>query len=78
MEILPLSKSFKETIIKSIKQRWNLEHISPILGLITVLDTHFKQLKFISDTQKSDIVYALQSNNERLVDDLDCIMVSNT
>ena len=35
-------KNFKESVVKSIKQRWNLDYISPILGLTTVLDAHFK------------------------------------
>ena len=46
----------------------------------TCLLTCYKQLKFLSDTQKSDIMYALQSNIERLVDDSDpdSTMVSHT
>ena len=73
-------KYFKETVVKSIKQRWSLDDISPILGLTTVFDACFTQLKFLSDTQKSDIIYALQWNIERLVDDSDpdCTMVSDT
>ena len=30
-------KNFKETIVSSIKQRWALHDISPILGLSTFL-----------------------------------------
>ena len=70
-------KSFKGTVVKSIKQRWSLDDISPILGLTTVLDACFKQLKFLSDTQKSNIMYALQLNIERLVDP-NCTMVSDS
>ena len=49
------------------------------MGLSTVLDARFKPLKFLPDAQKSDIVYALKSNVERLVDDSDpdCTMVSD-
>ena len=39
-------KNFKETVVGSIKRRWTLHDISPILGLSTVLDTQFKPLKF--------------------------------
>ena len=35
-------KIFKETVVRSIKQRWTLHNISPILGLSTIFDTHFK------------------------------------
>lgn len=47
--------------------------------MATVLDAHFKLLKFLPDTQKSDIMYALKSNIERLMDDSDpdCTMVSD-
>ena len=73
-------KFFKETVVRSIKQRWSLHDISPILGLSTILDAHFKPLRFLPETQKSDIMYALKSNVERLVDDSDpdCTMVSDT
>ena len=72
-------KYFKETGVSSIKQRWTLHDISPILGLSTVLDAHFKPLKFLPDAQKSDIVYTLKSNVKRLVDDSDpdCTVVSD-
>ena len=73
-------KNFKQTVVSSIKRRWSLHDISPILGLTTVLDARFKLLKFLPDTQKSDIVDALKSNVERLLDDSDpdCTMVSDT
>lgn len=73
-------KAFKETVVDSIKRRWSLDDISPILGLSTVLDPRFKQLKFLTTAQKSDVMYALQTNIERLVDDSSpcCTMVSDS
>ena len=61
-------KAFKETVVDSIKRRWSLDDISPILGLSTVLDPRFKQLKFLTSVQKSDIMYALETNIERVDD----------
>ena len=61
-------KAFKETVVDSIKRRWSLDDISPILGLSTVLDPRFKQLKFLTSAQKSDIMFALETNIERVDD----------
>lgn len=64
-------KEFKQTVTQSIRRRWNLSDLSPILGLCTVLDARFKHLKFLDETTRSDVLHSLQSNTEMLMSDRD-------
>ena len=74
-------KEFKQTVTQSIRRRWNLSDLSPILGLCTVLDARFKHLKFLDETTRSDFLHSLQSNAEMLMSDCDldpdCIMADD-
>ena len=74
-------KEFKQTVSQSIQRRWNLSDLSPILGLYTVLDAHFKHLKFLDETARSDVLHILQSNIEMQMSDSDldpdCIVAND-
>ena len=70
-------KEFKTAITESIEKRWSLDDLCPILHLSTILDTRFKQLKFLQDEQKCSIIDALKSNVEIMADDQDCTMADN-
>ena len=63
-EDLVTIKEFKVTVTESIKRRWSLDNLCPILALSAILDARFKQLKFLEDIQKSAIIDALKSNLE--------------
>jgi len=54
-----------------------LDDLCPILGLSTILDARFKQLKFLQDEQKCSIINVLKSNVEIMADDQDCTMADN-
>ena len=68
-------KEFKTVVTESIKRRWSLNDLCPILALSAVLDARFKQLKFLGD-QKRAVIDALTSNvtimAEDQVDDIEC------
>ena len=64
-------KEFKQTVTQSIQRRWNISDLLPILGLCTALDAHFKHLKFLDETTKSDVLHSLQSTAEMLMSDHD-------
>ena len=64
-------KEFKPTVIQTIQRRWNLRDLSPILGLYTVRDAHFKHLKFLYEATRSDVIHILQSNTELLMSNSD-------
>ena len=79
-EDLVTIKEFKVTVAESIKQRWSLDSLCPILALSAILDARFKQLKFL-DIQKSAIIDALKSNLEIVLEvqedqePQDCVIV---
>ena len=48
-------KECKMAITESIKRRWSLDNLCPVIPLSAILDAELKQLKFLEDTQKSAI-----------------------